>query len=524
MLAVQEHQAGNYATVVALYNLILGQAPDYAEAYNNRGVALQKLELYADALNSYGKAIAFKPNYANAHFNRGTTLRKLRRPEEALAAYDQAIALNPQHAEACNNRGVLLQEMKRYAEALASYNQAILLKPDYAEAHNNRGLVLASQGDMAAAETAFLKAAELRPDFSDPLFNLANSRSRHPEDAPTAGRIRALLANPALSPDNREQLLFALGKIHDDCSQYDEAFRCFQEANDIRGRTVKYDAASVEKTTAALIETHSREFLTAPFTFSSASNVPLFIVGMPRSGTTLVASILSNHPAVATAGELAAIPDLASQLQSRTGAPAPYPAAIKFIHQAAADGITSEYLNVLRRNDVQGHQHVIDKNPLNFRQVGFISTLFPNARILHCTRNPLDTCLSNYFQRFPLSLGFAFNLENTAHYFAEYSRLMEHWKTVPSIKMIDVSYEDLILNSKPAVQRLLDFLGLTWDDRCLAPHTNPCAVDTASQWQVRQPIYQSSINRWQHYEQHLAPAKNLLQCRGLFSTPGAAHV
>lgn len=514
-LAIREHQSGNFQAAADIYGLILAKVPGYAEGHNNRGAILQLLKRYDEALASYDKAIALKPDYANAHYNRGATLKKMGRLDEALASYDKAIALKPDHAEAHNNRGVLLQDLKRYNEALASYNRVIALRPNYAEAHNNRGIVLVTQGDMAGAEQAFLKARELKPDFPDPLFNLAHIRTYQSADNAEAQGIRALLEKAGITPEQKEHLLFTLGKIFDDCGLYDGAFECFRQANQIRNAMAAYDAALVTKMTEAIVGVFSADFLAHPYPHASRSRSPVFIVGMPRSGTTLLAGILSNHPAIGAAGELSALPDFTAGLGQLTGGGVPYPAAVRNMTPQAAAHIITGYEGRLRRDFGPDKLYIIDKNPLNFRHVGFITMLFPEARIIHCARNPLDTCLSNYFQRFPLHMDYSFDLRNIAHFYGEYARLMEHWRTIPTVKMIEARYEDLVLRTEETARAMLEFLGLEWDARCLAPHTNTYAVETASHWQVRQPIYRQALERWRHYEKHLGVMLQELSHKGV---------
>jgi tetratricopeptide (TPR) repeat protein len=511
--AAQEQRLGNLQAAVDIFNLLLAKLPGSAEVYNNRGAILQMMKRYDDALASYDKAIALKPDYTNAWFNRGSALKQLNRFEEALASYDKAIALNPGHAEAHNNRGVLLQQMRRFDEAIASYDKAIAAKDDHAAAHNNRGTALMSKGDMAGAERMFREALQLKPDFTDPLHSLAKMHRYQNASEPDVKEIFALLKKPAISPENKEHLFFTLGKVYDDCGLYDEAFEYFRQANEIRNASVSYNAAAVKKLTDGIIEVFSPEFLSQRHPFASESKLPLFIVGMPRSGTTLLASILSNHPAIATAGELPDMADYAMRLGELLKNGTSYPQAARQVTPAVAANIIHEYEKRLKRDARAGAVQVIDKNPLNFRHLGFIAMLFPQARIIHCTRDPLDTCLSNYFTRFPLSLDYVFDLGNIGHFYREYARLMEHWRNVPAIRMLDVSYEDLILQTEPAARRMLDFLGLEWDTRCLAPHTNPNPIETASDWQVRQPIYKQSLERWRHYEKHLGPLKEVLSAR-----------
>jgi hypothetical protein len=197
-----------------------------------------------------------------------------------------------------------------------------------------------------------------------------------------------------------------------------------------------------------------------------------------------------------------------------TGSGVGYPQAARHLTADLAARLTKDYEQELRRNCGWNVPYVIDKNPLNFVNLGFIAMLFPKARIIHCVRDPLDTCLSNYFQRFPLFLDYSFDLRNVGHFYLEYARLMNHWRTIPRLKLMDVSYEAMILNTEQTARQALDFIGLEWDERCLAPHTNSYAVENASQWQVRQPIYKHSMERWRHYEKHLAQLRGRLQSAG----------
>jgi tetratricopeptide (TPR) repeat protein len=513
-LAAKEYQAGNLETVAEIYRLMLAKVPRAAELHNNLGAILQLRERYDEALACYDKAVTLKPDYANAFYNRGFVLRKLNRVEDALASYEKAIALNPNHTEAHNNRGALLQWLRRYNEARASYDKAIALNLNHVEAHNNRGTTLMSLGDVAGAEKMFQRAVELKPDFAEALFNLSSIRKHLAPDQMEINRLRELLGRANLSVDDREQLHFSLGKIFDDCGNYDEAFESYWQGNELRNARVKYDSNAVAKGTDEIIQVFTPEFLATPPDFAGVSRAPILIVGMPRSGTTLLAQILSSHPAVAAAGELSFVSDFLSQLPGRLGDGKAYPQAVQNLTPVVAAQFTDGYERRLRRDLGQQMPHVIDKNPLNFQHLGFIARLFPNVRIFHCTRHPLDTCLSIYFQRFPLALDFAFDLRHIGHFYQQYARLMAHWQKIPAIPMFEVRYEDLIRNTETTARQALEFLGLPWDERCLSPHKNPGSVETASHWQVRQPIYQHALNRWQHYEKHLGPLKEILAAAG----------
>jgi len=481
-LAMQLHQLKNFPAVLEIYDSMLAKLPNSAEVHNNRGAVLQQLRRFDEALASYRKAVALKPDYANAHHNCGSLLKLLRRYDEALASYDRAVALNPGHAEA----------------------------------HNNRGAILMNKGEMAEAEQAFQKAIALKPDFAAPLFNLVSIRKYPGTDHADEKNLQALLTKPGLPLEVQEQIYYSLGKIYDDGGRYDGAFNYYRLANEIRNATVVYDPAAITRTANELMEVFSRDFLAQPSASASESRSPLFIVGMPRSGTTLLASILSNHRAIATAGELPTIAELTLRLPELAGSGISYPQAATRISSDAAITLAKVYEQRLRRDFGADVPHIIDKSPLNFWHLGFITRLFPQARIIHCTRDAMATGLSNYFQRFPVEYHYSFDLRNIGHFQGEYARLMAHWRKVLPRPMLEVSYEDMITGTEQVARTALDFLGLDWDERCLAPHTNPCVVETASVWQVRQPIYREAVEKWRHYEKHLAPLKEALIASGQF--------
>lgn len=505
------HELKRYEEALADFNQVIALKPSQADVYNNRGVTLQELQQYAEALASFDKALALAPDHAEACSNRGMTLQRMERDEEALVAYDRAIALNPGLADAHYNRGMILQKMKLYDDALASYSRAIALRPSHADSYHRRGLVLVNIGNMPEAERMFQKAYALKPDFAENLSNLIGIRKYQDPDHVDRKHVQALLNRSDISLTDRECLYFCLGKIYDDCGCYDEAFECYRQANQLRNTTVSYNPKEVTELTDNLIEVFSKEFLAQPFAFASDSQLPLLVVGMPRSGTTLLASILSNHRSVASAGELTTIIDFTSRLPELVKNRTPYPQAVKQLTPDMASRLISDYEKRLRRDVGPDVLRVVDKHPINFRHLGLISMLFPRVQIIHCTRHPLDTCLSNYFQRFSKFYDYSFDLGNIAHFYREYLRTMEHWRKVLPARFLEISYEDTIVNTEQVAHKMLDFIGLDWDERCLAPHTNPTAVETASQWQVRQPIYRQSVERWHHYEKHLTALKKMLQ-------------
>jgi len=367
---------------------------------------------------------------ASLYYRLAQTWRARKRYDDALASYDKAIALNPDYAEAYHYRAITLREIKRYDDALASCDKAIELKPDYIKAYQTRGRIFADKGNMPEAEKMFLKALEFDPDNPTPMFYLTRIRKYGDVDHTDVKAIQKLLDMPGISLPDKEDLYFSLGKIYDDCGRYDDAFEYYRQANRLRNDKTHYNPDEVTRFVNGIIDVFSKEFLAQPFAFASDSQSPMFIIGMPRSGTTLMASILSNHPSVATAGELPTIANSASNLPKLLRKKIPFPQAVKYITPDVAARLINEYEKRLRRDVGPDIPYVIDKHPLNFFRLGFISVLFPKAHVIHCTRDPLDTCLSNYFQRFKLDYNYSFDLQNISHFYGEYARLMGHWRKV----------------------------------------------------------------------------------------------
>jgi tetratricopeptide (TPR) repeat protein len=355
----------------------------------------------------------------------------------------------------------------------------------------------------------FEMAWGLRASFTVPLFSLSGIRQYSDAGHPDVERIRSVLGMAGLSVRDKEYLYFALGKIYDDCGLYDEAFASYAQGNSLRNATLSYDKARVEATADAIVKVFPKAFLAQARDYGSSSRTPIFIVGMPRSGTTLMAGILSNHPSIRSAGELKEMIEIAARLPEWTGSTQPYPQAAKHIPPEVAAKLIQSYEARLRRDVPQEVPYVIDKHPLNFLHLGLIALLFPRATVIHCQRHPLDTALSNYFQLFSQEYDYAFDLGNIAHYYRQYARVMAHWREVLPLTLIEVQYGDMVGDTEAVARRVLGILNLPWDSRCLTPHTNPHAVETASQWQVRQPIYTHALERWKKYEKYLSEFSDL---------------
>jgi tetratricopeptide (TPR) repeat protein len=328
-------------------------------------------------------------------------------------------------------------------------------------------------------------------------------------------RIQTMLRDPDLPPNDASQLHFALAFLREKQGAYDEAFASYQQANAVQHRLVHetsraFDPQKHDEAIDRFIATFTPEVFERVEGFGLDTELPVFVVGMPRSGTTLVEQILSRHPQVFGAGELREIRRLVVKLPSRLGTSEAYPQCIGRLDQSTARAMAEEYLRDIVGRGGQAAR-VIDKAPLNYLHLGLLAALYPRARVIHCRRDPRDVCLSCFFQYFRRA-DFGWDLGDLGRFYRAYERLMEHWRAVLPVQPFDVVYEDLVAHQEAVSRQLVAFCGLEWDDRCLTFYEGRRPIQTASKLQVRRPIYTTSVGRWRHYEKHLKP---LLDALGL---------
>ncbi len=512
------------------------QKPDYAEALNNLGGALLGQEEFDQAARWFREALRSAPGYPEAHNNLGLALLGQGRIEEAISSFGEAARLRPTYADPHANLGNTHREIGNLSDAIEAYREALRIKPDSAKTLASLGGALIDRGDFDAAEAHYEQWLQGHPDSplalvgtavllellgdfdasyaivaravaaADPtaavacIFGRLAPRYGKSDDA--ISLAENMLARPDLSNDERHLLHFNLGKLYDADDAFDGAFEHFAAGNALK--TTQFDpqrsAAMVER---AISYYGARNVARLPRA-GNASEVPVFIVGMPRSGTTLVEQILHSHPAVHGAGELE---DIDRLVRSRAGG-APvgdaYPECLAGLDHAALDAIAETYLSKLRTLGADALR-VTDKMPYNFLYLGLIGQLFPGTRVIHCIRDPLDTCLSCFFQSFRRANVQTYDLRHLGHYYRQYEQLMRHWRAVLDIPIFDLHYERLVASPEEISRALVDFVGLEWDAACLRFYDSKRVVNTASYDQVRQPIYSRSIGRWRHYERQLGP-------------------
>lgn len=373
------------------------------------------------------------------------------------------------------------------------------------------GTVAQALGNHPAALTHYGKALALQPAHAQAVLGLSTARRYTAGDSALIEGFERLLQREDSPPRDTAALHFALGKMRDDCGQYDLAFDHYAAANALKRELVRFDREQHARYVDSLIGTFSQEFIRAKAgTLSVDDELPIFIVGMPRSGTTLVEQIIASHPSVKAGGELPGLRRVVRSLATQGADDISYPACVASLNAAAAHQLARGYLGKLPAR-TNGEIRVTDKMPSNFLHAGLIAILFSKARIIHCRRDPMDVCLSIFFQPFSRAHPYAFDLGDLGHYYRHYERLMSHWRAVLGERLFEVQYADLVDDPQSVSRRLIDRCGLEWNDQCLQFDRNEGAVRTASQWQVRQPIYKTSLQRWKHYERHLSPLVEALQ-------------
>ncbi|MDT8344687.1 MAG: sulfotransferase [Thermohalobaculum sp.] len=438
----------------------------------------------------------------------GETCQALAHHEDAALWFRKAADLTPGDAGLHVALGRCLLRLGDVDAARHAFQAALDLQPDLAEAHFGIGLCLQSTGRFQEAVAAHERALALRPDLHDAHINLAMIQSAKVDQGEIA-RLEVLLADPDLPADARISLNFAVAKLHQSTGDPDAAFAHFRAGNALKARTLGFDPARHTDFVDRCIATFDRDFFAARRGWGAASETPVFILGMPRSGTTLVEQILSAHPDVHGAGELDDFRLLVRDLPARPGTTAGFPDCARALDQTACAALARSHLDSLARRFPPAAR-VTDKMTGNYLRLGLIAMLLPQATVIHCRRDPLDTCLSCYFQNFANGLSFTYDLGHLGVVYRQYARLMAHWREVLPLRVLDVQYESLVAAPETVSREIVDFCNLPWDARCLAFHQHERQVQTASFWQVRQPIYASSVSRWQAYAHHLGPLREAL--------------
>jgi len=480
------------------FETALSIAPNHAAAHNNIGATLNALHREEEAANHLAKAIKLRPDNHEAYTNLAIALMNQRKPRDAIPCFEQAMTRNPDDPTLLRHYGFALEIVGRFEDALEIYGGASGDSSPDVETIAARISIFEHQGRSREAWAALEPLLASEPDHPGVARQYANLARHVDRRGEARDHVARVLEQSDLSDEARQALLFGLGNLEDALGNFDAAFAAYALGNDLA--RYQYDATKSLAEMAAIEATYAPGWQARLAMASIRSEVPVFIVGMPRSGTTLCEQILACHPMVHGAGELTQISGIEKSV---------VPAELT---TDTLDRLAEDHLDFLQ-DQGGAAARVIDKLPHNHRFLGLIEQLFPEARIIHCTRDPLDTCLSCYFQNFYGGHRYSFDLKTVGEHYRLYERLMAHWRKVSGLNILDVSYEGLVADQETVSRAMVEFLGLEWDPSCLDFHRSNRPALTASYDQVRQPIYSRSVSRAEKYAAHLEPLVAALEGR-----------
>jgi Tfp pilus assembly protein PilF len=493
-------QTGRVAQATALLYQAAALRPDSAPIHRDLGAAYDRQDLHEQAIAAYRRAAELAPTLADVQLRLGQLYAQYCRMEEASDCLDRAADLKPKSAEACLYRSDAHMLRRDIPAAEHWARKAIAMAPASSAAQAGLAGLLYNQGRFDEAATWYEAALRLDPQSAMTWHGLVQCRKYSEADSASLDRMRAVLRRGDLASEARMAIHFALGKIYDDLGDTAQAMAQFDLAAKLRAIGPPFDRAGLAALVDRNIQHFTPDFFARDAVPATSDQTPLFIVGMYRSGTTLVEQIVSSHPDIAAGGELTIWAPMDLE---------PDPARGDFDPDRAPAAI-AKYLSVLRAIGPSAAR-VTDKLPTNLFRLGAIQALLPQARIIHCQRDPIDTCLSIYSTLFATRLAFAARKADLVFYTQQYRRMMDHWRTVlPASNFLEIEYEKLITDREAETRRLIAFTGLDWDERCLRPEQNTRSIGTASAWQARQPVYATSLQRWRRYEPWLGELRQLL--------------
>lgn len=531
------------------YERAIEARESYAEAYNNMGTTLRDMDRPDEAELAFHRAIAIRPNYVEATNNLASLLIAQKRyddvlrtlgdllklapkdpktlvnvaraqllrasPLQAERAVKAVLADHPDQIDALNLYGQICHELDRYDESLKSFERVLALDPGNLEALNFYGVVLKSVGRLDDARATFIKALEIQPRALGAYSNVVDLEKFSP-DNPLFVAMRQILER-AKDPEHERFMAthFALGKAYEDMGEYETALKHYAIGARQKRAQLTYNQTETFQFFDEIRATFTREYFSNPPFEGRPSALPIFIIGMPRSGSTLTEQIISSHPNVFGAGEIKTLSASIGALRYKFPSLPKYPAMAKSMRPTQFAAIADAYLQSISAQ-AKDALRVTDKLLTNFFFVGLIHVLFPNAKIVHTIRNPVDCCLSSYTKLFKDDMPHSYDFGELGRYYGKYHALMAHWREVlPEGVMLDVPYEGVVRDPETKAREIIAFCGLDWDDRCLKFHESVRPVKTASVSQVRQPLYQSSVERWRRYGSGLDPLVDALRQSGV---------
>jgi tetratricopeptide (TPR) repeat protein len=502
-LGVALNAQGKLDEALACYRRALELKADFAQAHNNLGAALKDQGKLDGAIACCRRALELKPDFAQAHYNLGRAFQDQGKLDGAIACYRRALELKPDYADAHVSLGNALEGQGKLAEAVACCRRALELKPNFAEAHGSLGNALAAMGDLQGAEDCFRAALQHNSRFAEAHYKLAELLGGKLPDKDLAAQ-RRLLEEMELTDAQRLFLHFGLAQVLDARGECAEAAEHLDRGNALqlskwRNCGQEYDPKEHEFLITQLIRVYTPDFFQRVRGFGLESEIPVFVVGLPRSGTTLIEQILASHRQVFGAGEIQLARDTMAALG---GQGADFIEGLGQLDRQTAGRLASRHLERLRALNPAALR-IVDKMPDNYLYLGLLASLFPRAKLIHCRRDLRDVAVSCWMTHFR-EVRWANDQQHIASRFHQYQRMMEHWRKVLPVPLLEVDYEETVADLEGVARKLVAWCGLAWEPTCLEFHQAKRPVRTASAVQVRQPVYRTSVGRWEHYEQALA--------------------
>jgi tetratricopeptide (TPR) repeat protein len=492
---------GKFVDAERCYQIVLQRVPDMPEACNLMGTIALEAKEVAVAAEYFEKAVKGLPKDPTVRHNFASALFSLYEYHEAISQLRRALDLKPGQIDSLAIMANCFNRLGRGEEAVQFADKGLRMDENHAACRVAKADALINLGRMDVAD------ALLRQNIKDQIgvpksWQSLSATRKYSADAPELGAVRSALQDASLTEEQKIPLHYALAKMANDGKLYDEAMEHFVAAK--AKDAASYDIVQYERRVDSLIEFFNPMFLGARKDFGDPSQRPVFIVGMPRSGTTLTEQIISSHPQVAGAGELGELSSIARSIGDNIRNMPRYGARLMSLPREESAKLAQRYLKFIDRTSREAAR-VTDKMPHNFEQVGLIALLFPNATIIHCMRDAIDNCLSCYMSALSDAHAYTTDLGKLGRYYRAYDRLMKHWHKVLPGRIFENQYETLVADQEGQSRKLIAHCKLEWDDACLNYTENERSVTTISRWQVRQPIYKTSMKRWKPYEKHLGP-------------------
>ncbi len=500
--ASQLHQQGKFEEAEKIYRQVLSQEPNNVDALRMLAMIAAAANKPLDSERLLRKVISLAPDFALAQLDMGRNLKEQDRYDEAIPYFKKAIALEPNNAHSYFLLGGVLAPAAQTQEAADNYKKCLSINPQHAAALLGLGHVLKTLGQQEEGIQAYRDCIKLKPENGETYWSLANLKTFSFSEDELAEMVK-MVDTQTLEAQSEVNFLFALGKAYEDKKDFDQAWHYYDAGNQKQRSIIQYDPVQTEAQNDDLIKVYTKELMEQFKDQGHKDASPIFVLGLPRTGSTLIEQILASHSQVEGTSELPYIGRACSSLNRNRADGINYPEAMRELHAQNLVALGQQYLDNAKMHRKENKPFFIDKMPNNFPSVGFIKLILPNAKIIDTRKHPFDACLGNYKQLFAKGQTFTYDQTDIGEYFLQYERLMKHWDEVAPDAVLHVQYEDTVMDFEATVRRILDYCGLPFEEACLNFHETERAVRTASSEQVRQPIYTGAINRWRYYEKHL---------------------